>query len=82
MNQQMSQLTLTSRALYNNILGNFMEKICNTFRYDKVLPMNTGVEGGETAIKIARKWVIMSKMLSIIKAVNLFCAEITFGVEH
>ena len=54
--EQSKKLTLTSRAMYNNILGEYMEFITNEFNYDKVLPMNTGVEGGETAIKIARKW--------------------------
>ena len=48
---QAQQLTLTSRAFYNNKLGEFAQYICNVFDYDKVLPMNTGVEGGETAIK-------------------------------
>ena len=55
--QDQSQvLTLTSRAFHNNILGEFEKFITNMFGYDRVLPMNTGVEGGETAIKLARKW--------------------------
>ncbi len=54
--QQALQLTLTSRAFYNNVLGEYEAYITNYFNYDKVLPMNTGVEGGETAIKLARKW--------------------------
>jgi len=54
--QQAQQLTLTSRAFHNNILGEYEEFITQYFGYDKVLPMNTGVEGGETAIKLARKW--------------------------
>ncbi|MCX8081604.1 MAG: ornithine--oxo-acid transaminase [Bacteroidia bacterium] len=54
--KQADKLTLTSRAFYNNLLGEYAEFITGLFGYDKVLPMNTGVEGGETAIKLARKW--------------------------
>jgi ornithine--oxo-acid transaminase len=54
--KQAKQLTLTSRAFHNNILGEYEAFITKYFGYDKVLPMNTGVEGGETAIKLARKW--------------------------
>lgn len=53
---QSLKLTLTSRAFHNNLLGPFNAYITNLFKYDRVLPMNTGVEGGETAIKLARKW--------------------------
>ncbi len=53
---QAQQLTLTSRAFYNNVLGEYEKYITQYFGYDKVLPMNTGVEGGETAVKLARKW--------------------------
>ena len=53
---QSQKLTLTSRAFHNNILGQYEEFITQFFGYDKVLPMNTGVEGGETAVKLARKW--------------------------
>ena len=53
---QARKLTLTSRAFYNNLLGEYEKYITNYFGYDKVLPMNTGVEGGETAIKLARRW--------------------------
>lgn len=49
-------LTLTSRAFYNNQLGKYEEFITRYFGFDRVLPMNTGVEGGETAIKLCRKW--------------------------
>ena len=49
-------LHLTSRAFYNNVLGEYEKFITELFGYDKVLPMNTGVEGGETAVKLARKW--------------------------
>jgi ornithine--oxo-acid transaminase len=53
---QSKKLTLTSRAFHNNVLGQYEKFITDFFDYEKVLPMNTGVEGGETAIKLARKW--------------------------
>lgn len=59
--QQAEVLTLTSRAFHNNVLGEYEKYITNLLGYDKVLPMNTGVEGGETAIKLARKWGYMVK---------------------
>jgi ornithine--oxo-acid transaminase len=54
--EQSSKLTLTSRAFYNSVLGRYEKFVTEFFGYDKVLPMNTGVEGGETAIKLARRW--------------------------
>ncbi|MES2655382.1 MAG: ornithine--oxo-acid transaminase [Bacteroidota bacterium] len=54
--KQAQKLTLTSRAFHNNLLGEYEKYITNYFGFDKVLPMNTGVEGGETAIKLARRW--------------------------
>ncbi len=54
--EQAGILTLTSRAFYNDVLGSFEKYLAGYFGYDKVLPMNTGAEGVETAIKIARKW--------------------------
>lgn len=53
---QAHKLTLTSRAFYNSVLGEYEEFMCKFFGYDRVLPMNTGVEGGETAVKLARRW--------------------------
>ncbi|MCW3089731.1 MAG: ornithine aminotransferase [Ferruginibacter sp.] len=53
---QAQKLTLTSRAFHNSLLGEYEKYITGYFGYDKVLPMNTGVEGGETAIKLARRW--------------------------
>lgn len=53
---QAAKLTLTSRAFYNDVLGEFEEYITGYFGYDKVLPMNTGAEAVETALKLARKW--------------------------
>ena len=54
--EQAQMLTLTSRAFYNNLLGEYEQFITNYFGYDKVLPMNTGVEAVETALKLSRKW--------------------------
>ena len=53
---QVSKLTLTSRAFHNDILGEYEQFMTELFGYDKLLPMNTGVEGGETAVKLARRW--------------------------
>lgn len=52
--QQVQKLSLTSRAFFNDCLGEYEEYITQLLGYDKVLPMNTGVEGGETAVKLAR----------------------------
>jgi ornithine--oxo-acid transaminase len=54
--KQLSKIALTSRAFHNNVLGEYEQFITEFFGYNKVLPMNTGVEGGETAIKLARRW--------------------------
>jgi ornithine--oxo-acid transaminase len=59
--EQAQKLTLTSRAFHNNLLGEYSKYITQYFGYDKVLPMNTGVEGGETAIKLARRWAYTKK---------------------
>lgn len=59
--EQARKLTLTSRAFHNNLLGQYEQFITAYFGYDKVLPMNTGVEGGETAIKLARRWAYDKK---------------------
>ena len=53
---QADTLTLTSRAFHNDMLGKYEQFMTEYFGYDKVLPMNTGVEGGETAVKLCRKW--------------------------
>jgi len=70
--EQAQELTLTSRAFYNNILGKYEEYITKLLGYDKVLPMNTGVEGGETAIKLARKWAYQVKQVPENKARIIF----------
>ncbi|XP_060950357.1 ornithine aminotransferase, mitochondrial [Limanda limanda] len=72
LNAQASKLTLTSRAFYNDVLGAYEEYITNMFGYDKVLPMNTGVEGGETACKLARKWAYNVKGVPKNKAKIIF----------
>lgn len=54
--EQSKKLTLTSRAFHSNLLGEYSKFITEYFGYEKILPMNTGVEGGETAIKLARRW--------------------------
>ena len=56
MAEQASKLTLTSRAFYSDALGEFAEYVTDMFGYDKVLPMNTGVEAMETAVKLVRRW--------------------------
>ena len=61
--EQAQKLTLTSRAFYNNLLGEYAKFITAYFGYDKVLPMNTGVEAVETAIKIARRWGYVNKKI-------------------
>ena len=70
--KQASKLTLTSRAFHNNLLGEYEKYITQYFGYDKVLPMNTGVEGGETAIKLARRWGYNVKGIAENKAKIIF----------
>ena len=70
--KQASKLTLTSRAFHNNLLGEYEKYITDYFGYDKILPMNTGVEGGETAIKLARRWGYNVKGIAENKAKIIF----------
>lgn len=70
--EQAQKLTLTSRAFHNNLLGEYAKFITHFFGYDKVLPMNTGVEGGETAIKLARRWAYTKKGVAENKAKIIF----------
>lgn len=58
---QAQKLALTSRAFYNNVLGEWEEFVTKYFGYDKVLPMNTGAEADETALKLCRKWAYLKK---------------------
>jgi len=69
---QAQKITLTSRAFHNNLLGEYEHFITTYFGYDKVLPMNTGVEGGETAVKLARKWGYSKKGIPENKAKIIF----------
>ncbi len=71
--EQAKKLTLTSRAFYHNTLGEFEEFITRLFGYDKVLPMNTGVEAVETALKLCRKWAYRVKGIPENKAVIIVC---------
>ena len=71
--EQSQKLTLTSRAFYNSVLGEYEKYITEYFGYDKVLPMNTGVEGDETAFKLARKWAYTVKGIPENKAKIIFC---------
>ncbi|WP_418535709.1 ornithine--oxo-acid transaminase [Odoribacter laneus] len=61
MTDQAHKLALTSRAFYNDVLGEWEEFVTHYFGYDKVLPMNTGAEADETALKLCRKWAYMKK---------------------
>jgi ornithine--oxo-acid transaminase len=70
---QARKLTLTSRAFHNDVLGEFAKYITTLFGYDKVLPMNTGVEAVETGIKLCRKWAYEVKGIPDNKAVILTC---------
>ena len=77
--EQAAKLTLTSRAFHNNLLGQYEAYITNYFGYDKVLPMNTGVEGGETAIKLARRWGYKIKGIAENQAKIIFAAGNFWG---
>ncbi len=70
---QASKLTLTSRAFYSSVLGEFEEYITKYFGYDKVLPMNTGAEADETALKLCRKWAYTKKGIEENKAKIIVC---------
>jgi ornithine--oxo-acid transaminase len=71
--EQAGQLALTSRAFYNSSLGIYEKFVCEFFGYDKVLPMNTGAEGVETAIKLCRKWAYEKKKISENQAKIIVC---------
>jgi ornithine--oxo-acid transaminase len=73
MMEQAKTLSLTSRAFYNDALGPFEKYITEYFGYDKVLPMNTGAEAVETAIKIARKWAYEKNGVAENEAVIVVC---------
>ncbi len=71
--EQSQKLTLTSRAFYNDSLGEYEKFITSYFGYDKVLPMNTGAEGVETALKLARKWAYEKKGVAENEAKIIVC---------
>ena len=73
MTEQANTLTLTSRAFHNNVLGQFEKYITEYFGFDKVLPMNTGAEAVETAIKICRKWAYEKKGIPENEAKIIVC---------
>ena len=73
--EQAQKLTLVSRAFYADILGEYMEFACKFFGYDKLLPMNTGAEAVETALKLARRWGYRIKGIAPEKAQSIVCSE-------
>ena len=77
--EQAQKLTLTSRAFHNDLLGEYAQYITRYFGYDKVLPMNTGVEGGETAVKLARRWGYVKKGIEENKARVIFAENNFWG---
>jgi len=70
--EQAQKLTITSRAFHNNMLGEYEKFITSYFGYDKILPMNTGVEAVETALKLARKWGYQKKGIPENQAKTVF----------
>ncbi|EDW04569.1 GH24027 [Drosophila grimshawi] len=77
--EQSQKLALTSRAFYSDVLGEYEEFVTKFFGYDKVLPMNTGVEGCETACKLARKWGYVKKQIPKNKAKIIFARNNFWG---
>ncbi|SFQ20103.1 ornithine--oxo-acid transaminase [Parafilimonas terrae] len=73
--EQAQKLTLTSRAFYNNLLGEYEKFMTELFGYDKLLPMNTGVEAVETAIKLCRRWGYEKKGIKDGEAKIIVCAD-------
>lgn len=73
LNEQANRLTLTSRAFYNDILGKYEKYVTEYFGYEKVLPMNTGAEAVETAIKLCRKYAYEKKGIADNKAEIIVC---------
>jgi ornithine--oxo-acid transaminase len=76
---QAQNLTLTSRAFHNDALGEYCEFVTQYFGMDRVLPMNTGVEGGETAVKLARRWGYEVKGIEPNEARILFANQNFWG---
>lgn len=89
--EQAQTLCLTSRAFYNDALGPYEKMMTELFGYDKLLPMNTGAEGVETALKLARKWAYQVKRVAEDKAIIVTCNNnfhgrtisiISFSTDH
>ena len=80
--EQAQQLTLTSRAFHNDVFGEYVRFITQFFGYDKVLPMNTGVEAVETAIKLCRRWGYEVKGIPENKATIIVCANNFHGMNR
>jgi len=72
---QLKKITLTSRAFHNDQLGAFLKKLCTLTGYEKALPMNSGAEAVETAIKVARKWGYYKKGVERDRAEIIVCAN-------
>lgn len=75
LNRQAGKLTLVSRAFHADVLGEYMEYACKFFGYDKLLPMNTGAEAVETALKLARRWGYRVKGIAPEHAKVVVCSE-------
>lgn len=73
MNEQAQRLTLTSRAFYNDMLGRYEKYATEYFKFDKMLPMNSGAEAVETALKLCRKWAYEVKGIDLNKAEIVVC---------
>lgn len=73
LSEQAATLTLTSRAFYNDVLGAYEKYMCEYFGFDKILPMNTGAEAVETAIKLCRKWAYEKKGIPENEAKIIVC---------
>jgi ornithine--oxo-acid transaminase len=71
--EQLDRITLTSRAFHNDVMGPFLRELCTLFDYDRALPMNTGAEAVETAIKLVRKWGYQVKGVAADRAEIIVC---------
>ena len=80
MKKQLNNLTLSSRAFYNDQLGSFAEYSCDLFNFEKMLPMNTGAEAVETALKIARRWGYVKKEIPEDEAIIISCHDNFHGM--
>ena len=75
LHEQAEKLTLTSRAFYNDALGEYQRFACELFGFDKLLPMNSGAEAVETALKLCRKWAYQKKDIPADQAVIVVCDQ-------